>query len=257
MFSKVSYIYTLADPIDYSIRYVGQSQEPKTRFSAHKSAAKRTAGLHSSKWIKSLLNKGLSPILNIEGVYDLADIDFWEQHYISIYKSWGFKLTNSESGGKSNKTYSKEHKNKIGNSRKGLRVEGTNAKPVIQKSQFTNRILGVFSGVAEASKKTGVPASSIRNFIVKNKGRGGEYCWEYINIEEYKKLKFTLNNFKIFKNNVKFSNIPIGAYGKDFYKIFPNLSSLCKELSLKKKDVTSFLKRKLMEVKGFKFKVLE
>jgi hypothetical protein len=40
------------------------------------------------------------PKLEIIDIVKINEWAFWEQHYISLYKSWGFNLLNSTIGGK-------------------------------------------------------------------------------------------------------------------------------------------------------------
>lgn len=95
--NKITYIYALLDQYKH-IRYVGKSDNVSDRLNVHIKEAhlKRT---HKEKWINSMLEQNLAPELLIleECVYSLWQ--FWETHYISLAKSWGFKLTNGTSGG--------------------------------------------------------------------------------------------------------------------------------------------------------------
>jgi hypothetical protein len=46
---------------------------------------------------------------------------FWEKHYISLFKSWGFKLSNQNSGGGGATKYSKEQCEKISKNKLGMK----------------------------------------------------------------------------------------------------------------------------------------
>jgi hypothetical protein len=48
---------------------------------------------------------------------------FWEKHYISLFKSWGFKLTNQNKGGGGSTSYTKEQCVKISNIKKGMKYK--------------------------------------------------------------------------------------------------------------------------------------
>jgi group I intron endonuclease len=95
---KITYIYTLSDPITGLIRYIGKSNNPKRRYTNHLAFKSNN---HKSCWILSLKAKGLKPILEILDEVPEEEWEFWERHYISLFKSWGFKLTNSTEGGDS------------------------------------------------------------------------------------------------------------------------------------------------------------
>lgn len=94
-------IYYLSNPITNDVRYVGQTKQSlKKRLSKHivdsNTILKKT---HNHSWIKSLLNKNLKPEIHLIDIVDEIDWVFWEQHYISLFKSWGFKLNNHTVGG--------------------------------------------------------------------------------------------------------------------------------------------------------------
>jgi len=70
-----SYIYLIEDSNKRPI-YIGKSRRVKMRYTNHKQRF------------------GDDCILRILEVTDIFDADFWEQHYISLYISWGFTLAN-------------------------------------------------------------------------------------------------------------------------------------------------------------------
>lgn len=83
-------------------------------------------------WIKGLKKEGLKPILEIIDEVDKIEWKFWEKHYISLYKSWGFRLTNLTEGGdevpeqfvtkrdnRKGSTISEWHKKRVGDARRG------------------------------------------------------------------------------------------------------------------------------------------
>lgn len=96
-----TFIYFLHDPENYSKGYIGRSRSPKSRFQKHISDDKLSTWTPTFKrtWIRSLLNKGLRPIMMIIDEVDNLDGNFWERHYVSLFRSWGFELKNSTDGG--------------------------------------------------------------------------------------------------------------------------------------------------------------
>ena len=50
---------------------------------------------------------------------------FWEKHYISLFRSWGFKLENKNDGGGGSTSYSDEIKQKISQSKTGMKYNLT------------------------------------------------------------------------------------------------------------------------------------
>ena len=93
---KTTFIYLLIDPVLGLVRYVGKSDNPKRRYNAHCKCLHKS---YTSSWIKSLQEQGLTPVLEVIDEVPVEEWEFWEQHYISLYRSWGFKLTNLTAGG--------------------------------------------------------------------------------------------------------------------------------------------------------------
>ncbi len=58
------YIYTLSDPRDGSIRYVGKTTNPKVRLNSHINKIE-TKDRRKSQWVESLTKDGMRPIMNI------------------------------------------------------------------------------------------------------------------------------------------------------------------------------------------------
>ena len=91
-------IYSLIDPRDEMIRYIGKADDCDKRLEGHIKKTKYETN-HKANWIKGLLKENLKPILEIIDEVQKSEWEFWERHYISLYKSWGFDLTNSTMGG--------------------------------------------------------------------------------------------------------------------------------------------------------------
>lgn len=85
------YIYILIDPKDNKVKYVGKTCSVSKRYSAHINDKRKS---HKRSWIVSLAKEGLKPIIEVIDEVSKDNWQLWEQHYISLYKSWGFKLTN-------------------------------------------------------------------------------------------------------------------------------------------------------------------
>ncbi len=92
---KLTFIYILWDPRNNNKCYIGKANNPITRLEyGHLSNSSLKTSTIKNNWIKSLQKKNLKPILEI--IDEIAENEwrFWEPHYISLYKSWGFSLTN-------------------------------------------------------------------------------------------------------------------------------------------------------------------
>jgi hypothetical protein len=66
--------------------------------------------LHRSYQHKRLYGK--DTLLEVIDEIPTEEWKFWEKYYISLFKSWGFKLTNKNNGGGGPILYSEESKNK-------------------------------------------------------------------------------------------------------------------------------------------------
>ena len=93
---KKTYIYSLAHPITEEIRYVGKTNNLIQRLQVH---LRDKAKTHKTNWIKSLLLNKMIPLIDVIDEVPVSEWGFWEKHYISLYKSWGFNLTNMADGG--------------------------------------------------------------------------------------------------------------------------------------------------------------
>lgn len=100
---KTVYIYSLSDPESEEIRYVGKTVDPFNRFWGHIHEAKNNIkgkNEDKAKWIKSLLEKGIRPKLDI-----LEEVltEVWEEkekEWINKYEREGNNLLNKTKGGK-------------------------------------------------------------------------------------------------------------------------------------------------------------
>lgn len=89
------YIYTLSDPRDQSIHYVGMSKNPRQRWYQH------NQGIDGSEskiaWIQELRNLRLKSVLTIIETVEANSLsDAWhrEKHWIEFYAQQGAPLTN-------------------------------------------------------------------------------------------------------------------------------------------------------------------
>jgi len=94
---KTTFIYTLNCPKSGDVRYVGKSNNPKTRFSKHI----QMAGNNHDKnnWVRCLKSEELKPILSIIDEVLICDWKDKEKFYISKFRKLGCKLFNTSIGG--------------------------------------------------------------------------------------------------------------------------------------------------------------
>ena len=112
-----THVYALKDPRNDKVRYVGVTREPLwRRLSNHISEKEKT---HKSCWIKSLLNDGVRPTIEL-----LADVDNSlrseaEIGWIKFFRQIGADLVNSTDGGEGSPNPSEETRKKISNGSMG------------------------------------------------------------------------------------------------------------------------------------------
>jgi hypothetical protein len=76
------YIYALVCPKDNTIRYIGKSINPETRFLDH-IGYKDKSNIRKNRWIKKLKEEGSYPVLKILDKRTSDKIDDLERFFIS------------------------------------------------------------------------------------------------------------------------------------------------------------------------------
>ncbi len=109
---KTAIIYSLSDPRDGMIKYVGKTVDAKYRFKSHlwKNKNDRT---QKNFWIQYLLKNNLQPQLEIIDEVPEQEWQFWEQYWIAQMKEWGFDLKNGDNGGLGFDRFNEAVKSKI------------------------------------------------------------------------------------------------------------------------------------------------
>lgn len=106
-----AFIYSLEYP-EGNVRYIGKTIDLKRRYVNHLYSAKEEKTKKKS-WISSLKKKGLKPIMNVIDIVPEKESNFWEIHYIALFKSFGFDLTNGTFGGDGQSHITKEVRERI------------------------------------------------------------------------------------------------------------------------------------------------
>lgn len=99
--NPTTFIYALVDPRTDCVRYVGKSDEPKRRYTAHLSPRQLRPKSHKVHWIKELLADGLKPQLILLERVEQPQWENAERKWIGYYKNLQEfpLLTNGTSGG--------------------------------------------------------------------------------------------------------------------------------------------------------------
>jgi hypothetical protein len=98
MTTKTTFIYSLSDE-NHNIKYIGKTSCLKRRLNDHICESKKGINTRKNRWILSLLKRNVIPLMEIIDEVPSSEWEFWEIFYISLFKSWGFQLTNNTVGG--------------------------------------------------------------------------------------------------------------------------------------------------------------
>lgn len=197
------YIYSLRDPMDNQIRYVGKTEHINKRLWEHINETKnkilnKEKLNHKNSWINSLLKNNLSPILEILEITQENNWKEREQFFIKEFKENGFKLTNSTKGGDSCNVHS--------------------CKRVAKIDYITNSILEIFNSLSDAAYSVGA----------KSHTRISACCNGTTNTSNKFKWKFLDENGNIIPPTKKeFISKKVGKFDLEFnlIEIYPTLYS--------------------------------
>jgi hypothetical protein len=147
-----------------NVRYVGRAKNPDGRLRNHLSFAKKGRKEHVYNWINKVKDSGDDvQLIIIENDLTWEESAEREIHYIALYRSLGFDLTNMTSGGDGRPGYaiSKETREKIGNYHRG-KVLSDETKDKIRNAKIGKKV----------SKETKAKiSSSTRNISPRGKSR--------------------------------------------------------------------------------------
>ncbi len=215
-------IYSLRCPINNEIKYIGATREHvglNRRLTRH--ICDRFSSVNrKNNWIKKLFKINKRPIIELVDIIPFSEWAFWESYYISLFKSWGFKLYNIAPGGenppvlsgKLNPNFGKklsqetkdkiskrllgniipeEIRNKISKGMKGkIKTEETKKRlSASKRDKNGKKIIGInsitgenltFNSLAEAARQTNIGESSLRSSVKRNTTMRNGFTWRYI-----------------------------------------------------------------------------
>jgi group I intron endonuclease len=182
-----TFIYTLSNS-NGVVRYVGKTDNPKRRLREHLYESKKNPKNHKHYWIKSLINKGEKPILDIIDSVPISDWEFWEIFYISLFKSWGFNLTNETSGGETGsgmlgKRHKQESKDKIKFANIGINHYNYGGKLTDEHKNNLSKSLSGVNNPFYQKKHKEVTLNKIRKPILQY-SIDGEFLREWVSIKD-------------------------------------------------------------------------
>lgn len=92
-------IYALVDPVTREVHYVGKSTDPRKRLSFHLSKKSLTTDNPKNRWLRSLLSKGLRPLLIVLQTVTNGKWAEAERAWIVQGRMIGWPITNTSDGG--------------------------------------------------------------------------------------------------------------------------------------------------------------
>ncbi len=156
-----AYIYSLFDPRSKEIRYIGKANNPTMRLYRH---LRETYNSPKCRWIKSLLNSGVLPEMDILEEVDASDWEESERFYIGYFRFLGCRLTNLDAGGAVGKGRSDSTRVKLREISSGRRAwnKGKKASPEARAKM---------SAAASARVRTPVSEETRQKLRVANTGK--------------------------------------------------------------------------------------
>jgi hypothetical protein len=115
---------------------------------------------YKNNWINSKLSKGIDIEIHQIDLVPIAEFGFWERHYISLFKSWGFVLMNLTEGGEGIFGYKFDDESK-------LRISRAKSMDVYEVDENCN-IINHFESATDAAKFYGIKKSAIQKNLTGN-----------------------------------------------------------------------------------------
>lgn len=251
-FNQKTFIYTLSDPYTKEVRYIGKTVKSlKSRLNNHLYTSKKVNN-YRCNWIKSILNKGNVPIIEILDECQWKDSQHLECYWISQFKSWGFDLVNSTEGGEGNLGL------KLNNERK-QKLRQSRIKKIYQYDLQGNFIKS-YNSITEAAKSTGQKGNSkISNVATGKRGQAGGFLWSYLKYKKLNPYKRNTPNISDSHKNIlrKAKSKPILQFSLDnnFIKEWDSAKQAAKELNLCYISIINYLNNKKINHKNKKNKI--
>ena len=204
------FIYSLKDPRDNKIKYIGQTRfNLNKRYKEHLRNSKyyATKSHNVYRWIGELTTDGLVPIIEIVEEIDVQLLNEREKYWISYYKDDLKNMTVGGDGIKylNKRKFSEVHRKKIGDSCRGNKhynygKSAVNIKPVFM-FDVNGNFQKEFKSIKEASINTNISISAISNCLTGKRNSSGEHIWIYKNSYDINILTKKINDCRCHPSN--------------------------------------------------------
>lgn len=253
-----TFIYALLDPRDNQIRYIGKANKPKERYINHYNSA-RDKGTHKRNWINSIRKDGFRPEMIVLDEAPKDDWQYWEVFYISLFKTWGFKLLNYTDGGdgstfgnkgswkKGNIPHNKgvpcsnEKRKKISDKLKGT-TNVSSYKPIIQYDLSYN-LIKKYKCIKDAIDESDgfFLYSKISNCLTGKRKHHKGFIWKYDDGSDINKVEINLLKKKIIQYDKSLNEL----------KRYSSIKEASYETKIKSSNICLCCKGKCKSAGGF------
>jgi predicted GIY-YIG superfamily endonuclease len=111
----MTYIYALADPNSWEVRYIGKTDDLNQRYYRH---LHLTGNTHKENWLRALIRRNVRPLMIVLECLDKEPWQEREKFWIGYYREQGHHLTNATAGGDGMCNPNSETRRKLSNARK-------------------------------------------------------------------------------------------------------------------------------------------
>lgn len=153
-----TFIYSLTDPRDMIIKYIGKSNNPKKRYYQHFADVRKQYKTKKCNWIRKLISLGFKPILNIIEECDITQWEIRERYWISKL----LPKNNQRDGGGGSSINPKEDKSKI-----------------IIQYDLDGNFIKEYPSINEAARSTGLELSNISNVCNGKLNKTGNFVFVF------------------------------------------------------------------------------
>jgi len=243
-------IYGLIDPITQELKYIGQTiKSPEVRLEGHlRDARYAKYGTKNIRWIKSLQEKGINPVLVVlESNLDINQLNELEIFYIAYFKFIGCTLNNMTPGGLGhlNHAPSLETRKKLSDSHKKKKCIDLETGKIYPSMMSVHREFNFHQGHLSycLAGKTASIHGKYFSYLPKNV----EDLSKWKADELLKRQSITLK-----ANNKSYLHKKIQCI--ETGEIFDSLKGASKKLKVKSSSICMVLKGSRSRVGGFTFK---